>query len=282
MTTEALPETPNSSLRTRAISGAILAAIALTLIYFGGKGYGLMMTLAAAVGSFEWVRMVTTGQQYPKGIAYISGVAGFFGAAAAGMAGNPAISLWFVFALCFLIYAYNFSQKGPSVKIPVAGVIYVTFACGAMIWLRNVPDGLFHTLTLMLIVWGSDVSAYFTGKTIGGPKLAPSISPKKTWAGFIGSSCGAGLLAASLACPWMVAKLGVVTIGGMGSVGYFVMGFILAMAGQAGDLLISTFKRHYGVKDTGALIPGHGGILDRIDALLFVALFFTPLIVLFG
>ena len=129
-------------------------------------------------------------------------------------------------------------------------------------------------LTLLLIIWASDVSAYFSGKAIGGKKLAPKISPKKTWAGFIGSSIGAAIIAA--VSTLFVTK----TIGHMSWFGYAVMGSTLAMFGQVGDLLISVFKRHYGIKDTGTIIPGHGGILDRIEALLFVALLFGSLTML--
>ncbi|MCK5517871.1 MAG: phosphatidate cytidylyltransferase [Alphaproteobacteria bacterium] len=161
------------------------------------------------------------------------------------------------------------------------GIAYIGFSIGMMVWLRNFSDyGLYNTLTLLLIVWTSDIFAYFTGKTIGGPKLAPKISPKKTWAGFIGSSVGAGIVATGLTCPLALEKWDVTTIGNMSWTGYAAMGFILAMFGQAGDLFISIVKRYYKVKDTGTLIPGHGGILDRIDALLLVALLFGILVIL--
>ena len=159
------------------------------------------------------------------------------------------------------------------------GTCYIVFSCGAMIWLRiGTPYGLYNMLTLLLIVWASDISAYFSGRAIGGPKLAPKVSPKKTWAGFIGSSVGAGLVAGGLACPVTLAKLHVETIGHFSPYSYALLGFVLAMCGQAGDLLISFFKRRYGIKDTGTLIPGHGGVLDRIDALLLVALIFSLIV----
>lgn len=164
------------------------------------------------------------------------------------------------------------------VPLMLLGMVYIGLSCAVMIWLRNdTAHGFYHMLTLLCIIWASDVSAYFSGRAIGGPKLAPAISPKKTWAGFWGSSIGAGIVAAILASPFVLNTFGVATIGGLSWMGYGLMGFVLAMFGQAGDLSISIIKRRYGVKDTGAIIPGHGGVLDRIDALLLVALIFGAL-----
>jgi phosphatidate cytidylyltransferase len=161
------------------------------------------------------------------------------------------------------------------IPLMALGICYIGLSTGIMTWLRTgTAHGLYNMLTLLLIVWASDISAYFTGRAIGGPKLAPKISPKKTWAGFIGSSVGAGLVAGLLASPIVLEQFGVETIGQLSVPSYALMGFILAMVGQAGDLSISLLKRRYGVKDTGTLIPGHGGVLDRIDALLLVALAF--------
>jgi phosphatidate cytidylyltransferase len=168
-------------------------------------------------------------------------------------------------------------RKETKYRIPftIFGIAYISLSCALMAWLRTgTTYGLYNMLTLLLIVWASDISAYFTGRAIGGPKLAPKISPKKTWAGFIGSSIGAGIVAAGVACPALLAKFNIATVGHLPAAAYGAIGFILAMFGQAGDLFISVFKRRYGVKDTGTIIPGHGGVLDRIDALLLVALIF--------
>lgn len=170
------------------------------------------------------------------------------------------------------------SGKQYRKRLMLAGMVYIGFSAGMMIWLRTVSDsGLYHMLTLLLIVWASDTFAYFSGRIVGGAKLAPNISPKKTWAGFWGSSIGAAVVAAGLTCPVVLSKMHAVTIGHMSWIGYAVMGFVLAMFGQVGDLMISLVKRRYGVKDTGTLIPGHGGVLDRVDALLLVALLFGTL-----
>lgn len=170
-------------------------------------------------------------------------------------------------------------KKSLRVPFTLFGLAYIGFSCGAMIWLRgDTAQGLHNMLTLLCIVWASDISAYFSGRAIGGPKLAPAISPKKTWAGFVGSSVGAGLVAAGLASAAVTGWLGAATVGGLSPAAYGAIGFILAMFGQAGDLFISIFKRRYGVKDTGTIMPGHGGVLDRIDALMLVALIFAGIV----
>lgn len=274
------PETPNSGLKTRAKSAAILMVVVLVILYFGGFSYTILMTAMAAAASYEWARMVSGSDSkiHHKGMAPLAAVVATFGVLSAGLVINPVTSLYFLAALCFLLFAFNYTQKGGSVRPLVVGILYICFAACVMDWLRNgTASGIYHTLTLLLIVWASDIAAYFTGRTLGGPKLAPSISPKKTWSGFIGSSVGAGLVAGALACPWTVSYFGVETLGGMGSTGYFIMGFVLAMFGQLGDLMISVFKRHFQIKDTGAMIPGHGGVLDRIDALVLVALIFASI-----
>jgi phosphatidate cytidylyltransferase len=262
---------PDSSLRTRLKSALIMAPLVLAIVYIGSVPFTLMMAGAAGIGVQEWANMVLPDKkQLGKLAAFFAALA----AASTGMFYSPVAALCFLLALCFLIFAVNFSQGGPSLKCLLPGMIYIGFSISVMIWLRggHSVQGLYFFSTLLAIVWASDIFAYFTGKAIGGPKLAPKISPKKTWAGFIGSSVGAAAVAAALTCPKLTAALDVDTLGGMRWPGYAAMGFVLAMVGQAGDLSISMFKRHFNVKDTGTLIPGHGGILDRIDALMLVAI----------
>lgn len=270
----------DSSLKTRLRSVLIFAPIVLIVIYAGGPAFTVMMAIGAGIGAWEWARMVTHNLHPPRHLAHAAGVATGVATATAGMVDSPLPSFCFLLALCFLVFCYNFSKKGPNAGLLIFGLVYIGFSMIMMIWLRNAhgnPQGLFHMITLLFIVWASDSCAYFTGRTFGGPKLAPKISPKKTWSGFLGSSVGAGLVAAMLACPALLEKFSLNTIGNWGWIGYFFLGFVLAMFGQAGDLFISIFKRKFGVKDTGTLIPGHGGILDRIDALLLVALLFGAL-----
>ncbi len=142
------------------------------------------------------------------------------------------------------------------------GFLYIGLPVLAMVWLRESPAGFANTLFILAIIWASDIGAYIVGRLVGGKKLAPAISPGKTWSGAIGGLAAAvlaGFAAAACFSPgFSSSHVIAVTIG-------------LGIVSQAGDLLESALKRHFGVKDSGRTIPGHGGLLDRLDALLAVA-----------
>lgn len=144
-----------------------------------------------------------------------------------------------------------------------AGVGYLGLACVSLVWLRNgLAAGQFIVLWLFIVVWASDIGAYATGRLVGGPKLAPRISPNKTWSGFFG-----GLGLASVGGFFLLTGLDLMT----GPYALFASAG-LSLVAQAGDLLESWIKRRFGVKDTGKLIPGHGGLLDRADSLIMASL----------
>ena len=153
-----------------------------------------------------------------------------------------------------------------SALFMVIGVLYILVCCGSFYLLRaHFPFQ--ATVFFILMVWASDIGAYFTGKFIGGPRMAASISPNKTWAGLLGATMAPALLSVIWATTydWSAESLmSQMTIYGFA----FLVGVATGLVGQGGDLLISMMKRKSGVKDTGNLIPGHGGLLDRIDALL--------------
>ena len=145
------------------------------------------------------------------------------------------------------------------------GVAYIAPAFLAFQWLRGQgDDGLWTVLWLVALVWGTDIGAYFAGRQFGGPKLLPAVSPKKTWAGL-----GGGMLAAA-GVGLVAAELGGELAAGPGWV-LALASAALAIVAQLGDLFESSLKRRFGVKDSSALIPGHGGLLDRIDGLISVA-----------
>lgn len=279
-TTGHAPSAPVSGgFNERMKSALLLAPVAIFVVFWGGKLFGLMAAAIAAIAVFEWVRMVEKDGKFflPWVGAGVAGVA----AIASALLLDPVLSLWFHAGMAFLMFAAVYAADGKDGLRDAFGVIYIGFSVSVMLWLRLAGnDGLYHFLMLMLLIWASDSFAYFAGRAIGGPKLAPVISPKKTWAGFFGSSFGAALVVGAMGCPWLVETLHVTPLASWQVLA--AVGFVLAMFGQAGDLFISLLKRHYGVKDTGALIPGHGGILDRIDALLLVAPLFGMFVLLAG
>jgi phosphatidate cytidylyltransferase len=164
----------------------------------------------------------------------------------------------------------NISQHIPlsnryKILLIVIGVIYLEGSFGEMVYMRQQDDGVYWTVVFMLVIWASDSVAFLFGKTMGGPKMTPTISPNKTWSGYVGALFGPAVVLAI--CVYTIPTYGVTSH----PVSYFdtlIAGALVGVTGQAGDLMISAMKRRAGLKDTGALIPGHGGILDRIDALL--------------
>jgi phosphatidate cytidylyltransferase len=148
----------------------------------------------------------------------------------------------------------------PKAATTALGVGYIGTAAIAILFLREQPNGFLLALWTLVVVWATDTGAYFAGRAIGGPKLAPVISPNKTWAGLIG-----GMIAAAIV-GGLIAGFGPLPATALW------LGAPLAVAAQLGDLLESAMKRHAGVKDSGKLLPGHGGVLDRIDGLLPVAI----------
>ena len=148
--------------------------------------------------------------------------------------------------------------------------VYIAGACVSAIWLRQLPNGLWYVLLLLIVVVATDVGAYLTGRSLGGPKLAPAISPSKTWSG------SAGGLVFSMACVGLFTEL----LGGL-SLPFVALAALLSVFAQAGDLFESWLKRRAGVKDSGNSIPGHGGFFDRLDGYLAALPCFVTVYILF-
>jgi phosphatidate cytidylyltransferase len=142
------------------------------------------------------------------------------------------------------------------------GLFYVAIPCTSLIWISNQHNGNLIIIVLVLIVWATDTAAYFCGKIIGGKKLAPKISPNKTWSGLIG-----GVIAAMITGYYLKEFIGITR----GKYFFLALCMTLAIYAQLGDLLESWIKRKFNIKDSGSLIPGHGGILDRVDGLTITA-----------
>ncbi len=154
----------------------------------------------------------------------------------------------------------------------VIGAAYILFSFWVLYSIR-MDYGVKVALLFLTMIWASDMGAYFTGKSIGGPKMSPMISPNKTWAGFIGATFFPGLCAAlfiliyNLIYGLDVSKMYLFET----LLAFMTVGILIGLVGQSGDLLVSWFKRHVDVKDASSLIPGHGGLLDRVDAMMLAA-----------
>lgn len=246
-------------LRLRILSAAVLIPVALVAIYLGGWLLVLLMALGGVLLANEWDRLCGgDGVRGPVGIVHAGVVFAVALLSGAGLYG-AAIALGVVGAVGAAVIATQFERRGVW---PAAGVIYISLTVIAIIWLRGEPvGGRSSILWLFVLVWATDTGALTAGRVLGGPRLAPKISPNKTWSGALGGIACAVVIGALVA--WLTADAGVALLAGV-SAG-------LSMASQAGDLLESAVKRHYGVKDSGTLIPGHGGILDRVDGLLLAA-----------
>lgn len=166
----------------------------------------------------------------------------------------------------------NITFKSTSRKWHIGGVIYILIPMVALAALRSMEDGLNLTLLTLLMVWATDIGAYFAGRTIGGPKILPKISPKKTWAGLFGGMTGSALTGLAFALYTDSESTLLLPI----------LGGAIAIVAQAGDFFESWVKRKFDVKDSGDIIPGHGGILDRIDGIMTAAPVMLLAAILYG
>jgi len=254
-----------SPLRTRVLSALVLLPVVLALLYMGGLGFLLLLALAAVLMAGEWDRLTEGAIRGPKHFANFGtlGLASAVVLLAVLVLGYYGQAGWALLALLpgALLLAVLSRLNGREAVWPILGLFWLGLPCLALLWLRMGDDGMLAVSWLFLAVWSCDTGAYFAGRRIGGPKLAPRISPKKTWSGLLG-----GMALAALASVLLALAMGLA-----GVVLLAFLGALLAMISQGGDLAESAVKRHFDVKDSGALIPGHGGILDRVDGVLFAA-----------
>ncbi len=265
-------------LSRRVISALVLLPVALLCIWLGGWAFLLLICSACVLLAYEWLAMCRCLPFDPLGVLFAIVIVTAALCAGLGFAG---VGLLVVLAgTAAAIFRGGSGRRGdwsgrlgrhfhPGQRFDLAfGVPYLGLTAVALPWLRADPAvGLANTLFILAIVWASDVGAYVVGRLLGGPKLAPAISPGKTWSGAAGGLiCGA--LGALAVATCLSARIFPSHITGSHAI---VPGIVLGIISQAGDLLESAIKRHFGVKDSGRIIPGHGGLLDRLDALLAVA-----------
>ena len=248
-------------LGVRAAAAAVLVPVVIGCVWLGGIAFELLLLIASGLMILEWCRMVFPRQERGAQMAVFAlGCAVAFGCARAGAAHYAVFVVLAAWAASMLLARFT----GSLTLWRCCGVPYLVLPILAMFYLRNEPLlGLVAIIWLLCVVWATDTGAYFAGRLFGGPKLAPRFSPKKTWAGLLGGMLGAGC--AAVAVAYFAGLPGLLLVG--------VLGAVTAAVSQVGDIFESAAKRHFNVKDSGALIPGHGGILDRVDGLLFAAVF---------
>jgi phosphatidate cytidylyltransferase len=243
-------------LLTRVISAAILAPIVLAAVIFGGLALAALVALVAAIAFWEWTAIGNARDPaWARALALVCLVVGLLGLATLR-------SDWIIFIAVAAVLAVLAGMRLPSLRWMGLGLVYVAVPCAGFLLLRKTePFGLYAILFIVVVAWATDIAAYFGGRALGGPKLWPRVSPKKTWSGAL-----TGLVAAIAA--------GAITVG-LTKAGDYRAGLLLAaplsIAAQAGDLFESAVKRRFGVKDSGSIIPGHGGVLDRVDGLFGAA-----------
>ncbi len=255
------------SLGVRALSGIVLVAICGLPIYFGGGLIAAMIALLGARMIWEWVRMTDTHFSTPT---LVLPIIGLWASLYLANIGTWHLALGIMLGCCVLAFIERIRRGGAGWA--GFGVIYIILPCLAMLWLRSdtgmdnqtvgfTSPGFAKLVFVILIVIAADSFAYLGGSMFKGPKLAPRISPNKTWSGFIsGLVFGAftGMLAAYVT--------------GFSVLHGLLFAVPIVIASVLGDLLESAIKRKLKVKDAGGLIPGHGGLLDRLDSLMFAVI----------
>ena len=257
MTLESAP--PTSTIWLRVLAAVVLIPITLASTFVGVWPLAAWIGLAGLAMSVEWVQIV-----HHERFGWRFGLHALAIMASLALAALERPELgWSAILLCGLIGAVAAQAREERAIWMILGILYTATPCLAFLWLRGLhPLGLESALWLLAVVWTTDSIAYGVGSYAGGPKLAPWVSPKKTWAGAL-----AGVVFAAL-----VSMLFAVIAGSASVTTVVAAGVALSLLTQFGDLAESLLKRTFGIKDTSDLIPGHGGALDRLDGMIFATL----------
>lgn len=258
----------------RTLSALVLGSVAFAAVLLGGHAFEGLLCIIAGVISWEWGHLVTG--KSAKLITFLGfglSLLGIFAVSSQQPALVIGAYITGIATLSFLlgVYLRNFAQDTRTAAVwSAAGLFYLCLSILAMAWIRlGVPHGQGFSLWLLAVVWAADIGAYLAGRLIGGPKFAPRISPQKTWSGFWGGTI-----------IGMVISVVVTLTHGQNVWMFLILGGVIAVAAHLGDLAESAAKRHFGVKDMSQIIPGHGGLLDRIDGLIMASLIFSILLLL--
>lgn len=242
---------PGGELQTRMVIGVALISVALTALIAGGPLFWLLAVVAGMLMQAEWADLAhVSASDRRLSLFAVSVPLAILSPFAAG----PSYLALALMAAAFLFVAIVCRSARLG-----AGVYYVGLPVLALLFLRNHEQGLLLAFWALGLVWATDIGAYFAGRSIGGPKLAPAISPSKTWSG-LGGGVAAALAFGFTLHAWLGLPIRLGAASGL-----------LAVIAQLGDLFESWLKRRAGVKDSGRLLPGHGGVLDRLDGVAAAA-----------
>jgi phosphatidate cytidylyltransferase len=236
------------------IASVAMIAVASAALWFGGIAFWVLAVVVALLMMGEWADLQKVSPRERKIAQYsLSVPLAVMAPASLVLEVNDFFALGLLAGAAFFVAAVT--RRSPLGM----GVIYCGAPVLALVFLRRQDEGLVWAFWALSLVWATDIGAFFAGRTIGGPKLAPRLSPNKTWAGLIGGVAAASVLAVILhtryGLPW---RMTLATP-------------LLAVLAQGGDLYESWLKRRAGVKDSGSILPGHGGVLDRLDGVVPVA-----------
>jgi phosphatidate cytidylyltransferase len=271
-----IPDQPQSAnwrdLGIRTLSSAILIPAVLLDVWLGDIWFRLLAALLAVMMAHEWANIVHDRSSAQFALHAAAGLCGAF----LTLALDWPATLLVLAVISLLSVALTVVQRRQLGIWVLVGMPYIALPAISFVILRGQTHaGMLTIMWLFVVVWAADICAYFAGRLIGGPRLAPRISPRKTWAGLWGAVGGGA--AAGLGIGYWAGSPGLLLL--------VVLGGLLAIVEQLGDLFESALKRHYGVKDSGHLIPGHGGVLDRVDGLVAATLCLAAIVIvtrLFG
>jgi len=258
----------------RILSSVILLPPVIAAIWFGGHYFIGLMILMGMAAIVEWCRICSGPERNASTLAapilFIAVVTSFIL--------TSAMTTYSILTAGVLVIAVlgKFGKNGNKAGYwPVFGFLYISVAVISLLWMRaDSAGGRYIIILFFTAVWATDIGAYAFGRTIGGIKLAPKISPNKTWAGLLGGVLCAGILVGTIVQVVQIDLSGIFPTlfeKNQGMITLVIVAGILAVIAQSGDLFESWFKRRFGVKDSGTLIPGHGGVLDRVDGVLLGA-----------
>lgn len=256
-----------SEFRLRAISGGILAVVVVSALAVGGWPFALLWLAAAIVGTAEWIAMTRLSPARP--LVAVTAVALVGLVLCARLGGPPVLQggVLAVAALVLVVLTQGVAQRLRALVGLLGGAVVALVPAA----LRDDPGiGIIGPAWMFAVVWSTDIVAYITGRMLGGPKLMPRVSPNKTWSGALGglaagTLAGAALVMVARSQGWSALSATPLAVVALASA-------TASVCSQSGDLAESALKRHWGVKDSGRSIPGHGGVMDRLDGFFAVAL----------